>query len=844
MKNRLTFLWIFLLMAIGLQAQIQTLTVTGTITNISTLAPIPNNVVNISIDSANGFVYFNSVLTNDSGVYQDVITITPGTTSQGIVVVSAIDCNGAYHTQTQFFSTNTPIVVFDFQICGDTIPGDCQSSFDYFADSLSFSNTVHFYDQSIGDPIAWFWDFGDGAISTEQNPIYTYPNSGNYFVTLTITTANGCSSTSAKIVYVGGQPGGCQASFNYFNSNPAYPNQIQFTDQSFGNPQNWFWDFGDGTYSSEQNPNHTYLNAGLYNVCLSISSPDSSCNDMLCMPIFIGNPGGDCQANYSYLIEYIGDTMGGITGATVQFFDQSIGNINSWFWSFGDGTSSTEQNPVHVFMPNSAFMVCLTVQGDSSCTSTFCDTIFTGMQVDCQASFYYYPIGTPNQNINTFQFENTSTGSFTNVMWDFGDGNYSTEPSPIHTFTQGIWNVCLTISDQSPGGTCSDITCQTIIIDSTINCENGFSYQSTDLTVQFNGYMLGGDSATYLWDFGDPLYFGYGEGANVTHTYSAPGLYFVSLTTTTSSGCTFSSSKEVLVGDSMSIEIVQGTITAGNSYPESGIVLLLPATSLWVWNAQITTIDSMGHYFFDNVLPGSYHILAIPFSVNGDTMAYLPTYYGDVIFWEQATLVTLGTAAPAYNINLVACNGLILGPGNINGNITSTGLKAGMSDVNILLLDEQNQPLVFDKSSTSGGFDFSTLAYGSYTIWAEMHGVTTVPVKVTLSEENPTATVNLKLSGNSVMGIGDANSLVKSVGQVYPNPVSSNATLEIVTLKPVNFQTTLLDAMGRTIRLTSTNVNGSEQIQLNTQDLPNGVYTLLLTGDDGSRIQRKLIKTN
>lgn len=844
MKNRLTYLWIFLLMAVGLQAQIQTLTVTGTVTNISTMTPIPNHEVNIQIDSANGFIYYNTVTTDAFGVYQDIITITPGTTSQGMVMAGTVDCNGVYTSQSQFYSPNIPIVVFDFQLCGDTIPGDCQSSFDYYVDSISLSNTVHFYDQSIGDPIAWFWDFGDGGTSTEQNPIYTYPVPGNYFVTLTISTANGCSSTSTKIVYVGGQPGGCQASFNYFNTNPAYPNQIQFTDQSFGNPQNWYWDFGDGSYSTEQNPVHTYNTVGLFNVCLSISSPDSSCNDMFCLPIFVGNPGGDCQAAYNYIIEYAVDTLGGIANVSVQFLDQSMGNINSWFWSFGDGTSSTEQNPTHVFMPNSAFMVCLTVQGDSSCNSTFCDTIFTGMQGDCQASYYYNPIDTLNQLTNTFQFVNTSSGNYTDIMWDFGDGTFSNDPYPIHTFAQGIWNVCLSISGQGPNGNCSDVTCQTIIImDSIGNCENGFAYQATDLNVAFNGYMLNGDSAVYVWDFGDPLYFGLGEGQFVTHTYSAPGIYTVTLTTTTVNGCSFTSIQQIMVGDSTNYQNIQGTVLAGNYIP-TGVVLLLPSNSLWIWNAQMAPIDSLGHYFFGNVLPGSYHILAIPFSVNGDTMAYLPTYYGDVFFWEQATLVTLGTAAPAYDINLVACNGLILGPGLINGNITSTGLKAGMSDVNILLLDEQNQPLVFDKSNAAGLFDFSSLAYGTYRIWAEMHGITTVPVTVTLSEENPTATLNLKLTGNSISGIGDANSLVKSVGQVYPNPVSSDATIEIVTLKPVTFQTILLDAMGRTIRLSSYSVNGSEQLQLNTQDLPNGVYTLLLTGDNGSRIQRKLIKTN
>ena len=839
MKNRFTYLWIFMLLATALQAQIQTLSISGTVMNINTTVPIANHEVTIQIDSLYGMPYYNTTTTNSNGFYENFITFTPGMVSQGNVNVSTIDCNGSIHSQTLPYSPTILSLTANFEICADSTPTGCQSSFDYYTDSVS--NLTYFYDQSTGNPFAWFWDFGDGAVSTEQNPVHAYAQAGNYFTTLTISTAGGCTSTSTQIVHIYGQPVGCQAVFTYSPNNPAYPNQIQFTDLSYGSMENWNWDFGDGTYSTEQNPIHTYANGGLYNVCLNIYSSDSSCNSTYCMGVISGNPGGPCQAYYNYLIEYAVDTITGIPNVTAMFFDQSSGNINSWLWNFGDGTSSSEQNPVHAFMPNSYYMVCLTIQGDSNCTDTYCDTIFTGMPVGCEASWYHYPIDTLNMLAHTFQFVNTSTGNYTQLMWDFGDGTYSTDQTPIHTFAPGQWVTCLTISNPMPPSGCSDAECQTIIVDSIFPCNSSFSYQVSNLTASFNGYLLNGQSATYAWNFGDPLYFGIGEGQNVTHTYSAPGLYSVTLTTTTPEGCTFCSVQQVLVGDSSNVQNIQGTVLAGNYIP-TGIVFLLPTTSLWIWNAQMATIDSTGHYFFGSVLPGSYHILAVPFSVNGDTMAYLPTYYGDVIFWEQATIVTLGTAAPAYNINLVACNGINPGGGLINGNITTTGLKAGMSDVNILLLDEQDQPLVFDKSNAAGAFDFTTLAYGTYTIWAEMHGVTTIPVQVTLSEVNPTATVNLKLSGTSVMGIGDENSLIKSIGQIYPNPVTSGASLEITTLKPVMLQISIVDAMGRIVSTTTSTMNGNELINLNTQSLPSGIYTLLITGDDGSRMQRKLVK--
>jgi PKD repeat protein len=124
------------------------------------------------------------------------------------------------------------------------------------------------------------WDFGDGATALGQNVTHTYdPNTGNIF-TVTLTTihtiqgtVDTCIATSTQEIWVGSGGGNCIADFDYtIDSVPNGDYVVQFTDLSIGNPTFWMWDFGDGGFSEEQNPEHIYDIQGTYLVCLTIFS--------------------------------------------------------------------------------------------------------------------------------------------------------------------------------------------------------------------------------------------------------------------------------------------------------------------------------------------------------------------------------------------------------------------------------------------------------------------------------------------------------------------------------------------------------------------------------------------
>ncbi|MBN3036744.1 MAG: PKD domain-containing protein, partial [Bacteroidales bacterium] len=122
--------------------------------------------------------------------------------------------------------------------------------------------------------------------------------------------------------------------------NPVNAFVYSFTSTSTGPVSEWFWDFGDGTTSTLENPEHQFPGPGIFHVCLTVIS---SCNgqvDTWCEEIVVDDPCPPCIAHFSYIIDPA-DPF------TVWFNDESQGNLATWFWDFGDGTTSPDQFPVH-----------------------------------------------------------------------------------------------------------------------------------------------------------------------------------------------------------------------------------------------------------------------------------------------------------------------------------------------------------------------------------------------------------------------------------------------------------------------------------------------------------------
>ncbi len=215
---------------------------------------------------------------------------------------------------------------------------------------------------------------------------------------------------------------------------------VLFTDNSTNTPTSWLWDFGDGNTSTMQNPSHTYTVSGNYVVCLTATNSCGS--DSSCANISVTCPAPSVGYNHT------------TNNLSASFMDNSTNTPTSWLWDFGDGNTSTMQNPTHTYATSGNYPVCLTATNacgtDSSCVT---------VSVGCPTLDSDFSASSTNLNAN---FTDNSAGAVSSWLWDFGDGNTSTVQSPSHTYaSSGSYSVCLTVTD-SCGIT--DSSCQTLPI--------------------------------------------------------------------------------------------------------------------------------------------------------------------------------------------------------------------------------------------------------------------------------------------------------------------------------------------------------------------------------------------
>ncbi|MBS1636558.1 MAG: gliding motility-associated C-terminal domain-containing protein [Bacteroidetes bacterium] len=226
-------------------------------------------------------------------------------------------------------------------------------------------NTTSFTDFSlpaIGTLDQWQWTFGDGAVSTQQNPAHTYSATASYPVKLVVRNTYGCYDTTIKTPVIYPLPN------NGFGVNRictgAFLN-LSFSDSSTiaapENIQTWFWDFGGAGQSNLQNPIQYFPGSGLYNITL-ITTSNHGCKDTLVKQITL-NPRP--IAGFAYSLS------GGVNvGTTVNFVDTSKYSTG-WSWNFGDGSpASTLENPNTIYYANGVFVVVQVVSDSYGCTDT------------------------------------------------------------------------------------------------------------------------------------------------------------------------------------------------------------------------------------------------------------------------------------------------------------------------------------------------------------------------------------------------------------------------------------------------------------------------------------------
>lgn len=277
------------------------------------------------------------------------------------------------------------------------------------------------------------WDFGNGQISNQQSASATYNSLGSFTVRMIVQHNNGCIDTltipaavrveAPRIIALSGVPfDGCLPFTNVFNPTIVSNDSIMAYN----------WDFGDGTTAAVRTPSKTYSIAGLYTVRLTITTL------------------GGCTATFASTVRVserpvanFSATPRDVCPSTNVFFtDSSRGTITRWQWSFGDGGSSSAQNPIYQYNDTGWMNVRLIVS-NNQCHDTL--TLNRYVYVRPPIARFTDSFSCSNQ----FQhfFNNKSIGG-TQWKWYFGDGDSSSVFSPSHVYAStGNYTVQLVVTD-------------------------------------------------------------------------------------------------------------------------------------------------------------------------------------------------------------------------------------------------------------------------------------------------------------------------------------------------------------------------------------------------------------
>lgn len=457
-----------------------------------------------------------------------------------VVTLTLTDQWGCTNSKS-YTVTTIPVPVANFTFTSPTCDGE----------------TIVFTDQSnVPAPypdiiVAWYWDFGNGiGYSTAQNPTYIYPvfNPGGYDVTLTVTTNRGCSASKVYHVQPIARPA---ADFEVVPNTPACKNQeVQFHDltqlNGGGILTSWSWTFGDpasgsGNYSTAQHPTHTYSTSGLKDVTLIVKNANG-CKDTIIHQILISDL-PKAQFTFTEACEKTNMvfTNTSITPPGTSFV--------SYYWDFGDGYTSPEQSPQHMYNNYGTFNVTLSVTNSNQCIhdTTIQVTVYANPIVD----FIFSPsscIGSPVSYTDNSTIPGTFSGIKIQWIWDFGDGtttppiNFPDNPNITHTFAGTASSHIVRLTVTTSRGCTNYIEKTVTSVNSPIanfsasptRCV-GQDVAFTDLTDP-NG---GGSIQTYEWNFGDPL----SGNDNIstlkdpTHKFSGAGSFWVQEIVTNTNGC-------------------------------------------------------------------------------------------------------------------------------------------------------------------------------------------------------------------------------------------------------------------------------------------------------------------
>jgi gliding motility-associated-like protein len=482
--------------------------------------------------------------------YNTQVNFAPGSHKVIATVVDPNDeCGATADIEHNFEITGFPTVDF-------TVANTC------FGDATAFNDTSV---PPAGTTVkSWLWDFGDGKTSALQNPTHNYVAAGDYTVNLTITDANGCTTTTPKTIQISKLP---VANFSVSTPNCEGQN-ITFTNGSTsadGTIINWAWDYGDGSpveifTNGVPMINHVYAIAGNYNVLLTVTT-DKGCSSIITKAIVV---------NPAPVVDFtLPDVC--LADAFAQFMDKTTiadGSGLTYLWNFGDAANSTasnpntstSKNPQHKYSRAAIYTVTLTVTSNSGCISVKSQTFTVNGSIP-QAAFSYPPNICSSDDVVFTDQSTVDFGNITKVVWYF---DYNNNPTVSETYTSTTMPVDRIYRHKYPlftnplqknyrvrmeaysGQSCSSVVEHTITVNAnpivTLSPATGLTLCQSDSPVQIlenkNGFP------------GTGVFTGTGisSGGLFDPAISGTGTFTINyLFTTSNTGCTYATALQIVV---------------------------------------------------------------------------------------------------------------------------------------------------------------------------------------------------------------------------------------------------------------------------------------------------------
>jgi PKD repeat protein len=378
--------------------------------------------------------------------------------------------------------------------------------------------SVHFTDLSQ-NVAGWNWNFGDGAISTQQNPNHNYSSARNYTVNLTATNANGTSSKLATIIVQKETPDitwskpanityGIALSSLQLNAQTSVPGIFVYTPKA-----GTILSEGTQTLYVDFSPNDT----------ANYTTTSKSTTITVLRPV-------------PPISSFSSNVTTGIVPLSVFFTDTCTNSPTSWNWNFGDGTpNSTQKNPTHIYSKAGSYTVILTANNAAGSNTVKKTNYIT-------ASPLKLPVANLSANVTsgtlplTILFSDKSSGGFpSSWSWNFGDGTYSIERNPVHIYNKtGKYNVKLTVKNAAGSNTLTKSNYVTVNAFKPPTAAFSASTISgkAPLTVTFTDKSTGSPTS-WAWNFGEK---GTSTVKNPVYKYNKAGIYTVTLTAKNTAG--------------------------------------------------------------------------------------------------------------------------------------------------------------------------------------------------------------------------------------------------------------------------------------------------------------------